>query len=329
MKSPYPWFGGKSTMAGTIWRALGDVPNYVEPFMGSNAILLSRPGYDPARHREIVNDADGFVSNFWRALQSAPDEVARWCDYPSLENDLHARQAWLVQRIRGLAERLEGDPDYYDAKIAGRWVWGLANSVGSSWCRQGSGPWAAIDGRFIRVGPGAGISRSIIHTDSERGVKRKSLQRLTPDGQPALYAYMRALAKRMRHVIVASGDWTRVVTPFCCVGLVPGGELTGVVLDPPYAPSERDAVYRVDGNISNAVREWAIAHGDNPSMRIVLCGYEGEHSMPTNWRVYRYKVNGGYTNTSRRSTRAKINRERETLWFSPHCLPVDASRTLF
>ena len=34
-KAPFPWFGGKSRAAETVWGLLGDVPHYVEPFAGA------------------------------------------------------------------------------------------------------------------------------------------------------------------------------------------------------------------------------------------------------------------------------------------------------
>lgn len=43
LKAPFPWFGGKSKIANEVWRRFGDVPNYVEPFFGSGAVLLGRP----------------------------------------------------------------------------------------------------------------------------------------------------------------------------------------------------------------------------------------------------------------------------------------------
>lgn len=42
-RAPFPWFGGKSKAADTVWSLLGDVPHYVEPFFGSGAVLLGRP----------------------------------------------------------------------------------------------------------------------------------------------------------------------------------------------------------------------------------------------------------------------------------------------
>ena len=107
LQAPFPWFGGKSRAAGLIWPRFGDVPNYVEPFAGSLSVLLARP--HPPRI-ETVNDKDGFVANFWRALQADPEGVAREADWPVNENDQHARHIWLVGQRETLTARLEGDP---------------------------------------------------------------------------------------------------------------------------------------------------------------------------------------------------------------------------
>ena len=67
ISAPFPWFGGKSRVAPYVWRAFGDVPNYVEPFFGSGAVLLGRPS---APGTETVNDKDGFVANFFRSARA-------------------------------------------------------------------------------------------------------------------------------------------------------------------------------------------------------------------------------------------------------------------
>lgn len=41
-----------------VWDRLGNVPNFVEPFFGSGAVLLGRPH---APTTETINDKDGFV----------------------------------------------------------------------------------------------------------------------------------------------------------------------------------------------------------------------------------------------------------------------------
>jgi len=85
LKAPFPWFGGKSRVAHLIWKHFGNVPNYVEPFAGSLAVLLGRP--TPAK-TETINDADCYLSNFWRALAHDPEGVAHYADWPVNECDL-------------------------------------------------------------------------------------------------------------------------------------------------------------------------------------------------------------------------------------------------
>jgi len=125
LKAPFPYFGGKSRIAGEVWQRFGKPSNYVEPFFGSGAVLLSCP---TPGHTETVNDADGLLCNFWRALQADPDAVAQHADYPVSELDLHARHRWLVNQ-RADVERLLSDPEWFDAKAAGWWVSSSATRV--------------------------------------------------------------------------------------------------------------------------------------------------------------------------------------------------------
>ena len=232
------------------------------------------------------------MSNFWRAVQHDPDAVAHYADWPSNEIDLHARHSWLVGQREALTARLEGDPDYYDAKIAGWWCWGLCCWIGSGWC-SGNGSWHVVDGQLTHLGnAGQGVQRQLTHLgDAGQGVQRKRTQlsqlwggvgvhSLTARNE-GIYTWMRALCERLRYVRVTCGDWTRVLGP----SVTWKHGLTGVVLDPPYSHSERTSnLYAVEADIAPAVQAWCLAHGDNPLMRIVLCGYAGEYTLP-GWRV--------------------------------------------
>lgn len=133
LKAPFPYFGGKSRVADTVWSRLGDVANYIEPFCGSAAMLLRRPGQPRI---ETINDADCYVANFWRATSRDPEAVARCADWPVSEADLHARHRWLVlsEAAAEFRQRMRTEPEYYDAKIAGWWCWGLCCWIGSGWC---------------------------------------------------------------------------------------------------------------------------------------------------------------------------------------------------
>lgn len=333
--APFPWFGGKSRVAAEVWERLGDVPHYVEPFAGSAAVLLARPDeHEWGLQIETINDADGFVSNFWRAVQAAPDEVAHWADWPVNENDLHARHYWLANRRDALTSRLEGDPEWCDAKIAGWWVWGLCAWIGGGWCQPGIGPWVVENGELVKGDAGQGINRRRPHLgNAGQGSNRKrphltrgrGINRQLPhlgdaglcdEWSAHLRHIMGQLADRLRRVRVCSGDWSRVCgfSPTSRLGL------TGVFLDPPYAHTERDdRLYVHEMECAEAVRAWAIERGDDPKMRIALCGYEGEREMPPDWSAYRWKAHGGYGHLG--NGRGKVNRHREVVWFSPHCLP--------
>ena len=101
-----------------VWDAFGVVKNYVEPFAGSAAMLIGAP---VGKRIETINDADGFVANFWRAIAKCPGDVAHHADWPCNEVDLFSRHSWLVHHSAGLTERLSADPDWFDAKIASWW----------------------------------------------------------------------------------------------------------------------------------------------------------------------------------------------------------------
>lgn len=353
LRAPFPWFGGKSRAAHLVWERFGDVPNYVEPFAGSLAVLLARP--TPPRI-ETVNDLDCYVSNFWRAVQNDPVAVARWADWPVNEVDMHARHKWLVDQ-REFREKMRDDPDFFDAKIAGWWVWGICQWIGSGWCS--SPEWS---GRISVVRKPRGITAAQLPKKRpvlRRGVSRHQIPSLRGDSGATgmgihasglakklpkmdrgtssrmvgpITEWMEALRDRLRLVRVACGDWPRVLGPSAThlVGV------TGVLLDPPYAVDagrdpqlySHDDVGAVSSrsqpalfdafekSMSERVREWAIDHGENPKMRIALCGLEGEHEMPPGWTRVAWKAQGGYAAAAGHHDNAK----RERIWFSPHCL---------
>ena len=327
LDAPFPWFGGKRKVADEVWARFGAVDNYVEPFFGSGAVLLGRP--NPSGN-ETVNDIDGYVANFWRSVKHEPDAVAAWADSPVNENDLHARHVWLLGQRETLRPRLEGDPAFYDAQIAGWWAWGIACWIGSGFC-SGNGPWGVVNRQLVHLGNngqgvnrqlvhlgnnGQGVNRQLVHLWNNQGVNRK-LVHLGSNGQGGrLEPWFYALSERLRAVRVCSGDWSRVCGP--SVTFKHG--LTAVFLDPPYADTagRQSALYREDSlTVAHAARDWAIANGDNPLMRIALCGYEGEHEMPTSWSVYAWSACHGFGGQAKERTE---NNDRERIWFSPACL---------
>ena len=322
LSAPFPWFGGKRRVADIVWKRLGDVPNYVEPFFGSGAVLLMRPS-EPGI--ETVNDIDGFVANFWRALRHDPNGVAAFADNPVNENDLHARHIWLVNQRDSLQSRLEGDPEFYDLKIAGWWVWGICSWIGSGWC-SGSGPWISVNGSLVKGTTGQGISRQLPHLgNAGRGINRQ-LPHLGNAGQGInrkhadIASWFDSLSNRLRNVRVCSGDWSRVCGP----APTTRHGLTGMFLDPPYGhEANRDPnIYSKDClNVAGDVLNYCVEHGDNPLLRIALCGYDGEHNILADrygWACVHWKANGGYAHLG--NGNGRINADRERLYFSPGCI---------
>lgn len=278
LRAPFPWFGGKRRVADVVWRAFGArINNYVEPFAGSLAVLLGRPG-GPGKI-ETVNDLDRYVSNFWRAVSADPEAVARHADWPVNEADMHARHKWLVNQVE-FRERMLSDPDFFDAKIAGWWCWGLCVWIGGGWCAEpGNRKHPKLDGI------GKGVHSNAAHPTESRGV----------------------------HLPALGNDR----------GL--NGVASRPCLDPPYAAELRDdGIYGEDAaGLSEQVRHWAIEHGEDPDLRIALCGYAGEHDMPASWTEYSWKAPRGY------AAEGNDNREKERIWFSPHCLPLQQQGSLF
>ena len=106
--------------------------------------------------------------------------------------------------------------------------------------------------------------------------------------------------------------------------------MTGVFLDPPYSfEAGRDmGLYAEDGGVvAHDVRRWSIANGDNPLLRIALCGYGSEHDMPASWERFAWKAHGGYGNEGNGA--GKANSLREMVWFSPACLKAGVQVDMF
>lgn len=323
LKAPFPYFGGKSGAAATVWAAFGPVQNYVEPFAGSAAMLLGAP---TGKRIETLNDADGFVANFWRAIAQCPEDVAHHADWPCNEVDLFARHSWLVRQAAGLTERLHNDPDWFDTKIAGWWCWGACNWIGSGWC-SGDGPWILVEGKFVKKTGEGGIRDKLPHLgDAGQGINRQlphlgdagqGINRATEHPRRQFIAeWFQDLHQRLRDVRVTCGDWGRVVKD----SVTTRHGLTAVFLDPPYTKGAMDyAAGGVGTDLPLQVQAWCAANGQDKNLRIVLCGHAGEHDalLQHGWHLRTWTARKGYAV----SDEAVQNSKDETLWCSPHCVP--------
>lgn len=286
IKSPFPYYGGKAKVAVEIWRRFGDVKNYVEPFFGSGAVLLNRPIVQ-TRHIETVNDMDALLVNFWRAAKFHPRKLAKAADYPVSELDLHARHSWLVGQRQEIQDRIREAKAWCDPRVAAWWAWGISQWIGGGWCDIA---------KLSHSRPSVG--------DGGRGMHRRS------EGESHgeyLRRYFNRLTKRLERVNVLCGDWARLVTP----SSIPKSGVTGVFLDPPYTGKSgrlKRLYAKDDLAVGDQVRDWAVENGDNPKLRIALCGYDGEYRMPRSWKVFEWKSQGSRSG------------HKERIWFSPHCL---------
>lgn len=355
LRAPFPYFGSKYDIAAEVWARLGDPANYVEPFAGSLAVLLSRlrPG-----KVETVNDYDGLVVNFWRAVQAAPEDVAVNADDAVHEATLHAWHRKLVSSAPDLRQRLFDDPEYFDAKVAGRWAWGASAWLGSGWC-DGTLPQRKpkMDGDSGRARNGHGVHRTELSADIKlhqtrphlstagMGVHASQLPHLSGGGEAGvgygrgvhsragrqfdgLTAWMLALGERLRFVRVCCGDFARVLTP----AVTTSHGLTGVFLDPPYDrrrratriySSEEAKSTKHEDTVAQRAARWAIENGHNPLLRIALAGLNGEHDMPPDWFMLSWETGGGYGNQSANGRGLK-NAAAERIWFSPTCITEQA-----
>jgi hypothetical protein len=318
-KAPFPWFGGKRQAAPAVWQALGDVHHYVEPFMGSLAVLLERP-HEPNRtyYSETVNDLDGLLVNAWRSMQLSPDATAEAASNPVAEADLHARH-WATVKWKNEQplESLMGDPTFHNPVIAGWWIWGQCCWIGSGWA-SGKGPWHSVDGLFQRkekAARGSGINRKLPHLgDDGKGVNRpqarelgigRQLPHLGNDGKgvnhagarelglesesefhpvnmPEIRRWFGYLSARLRHVRILNGDWSRAVTGGASktISVRMGKGICGVFLDPPYGDVRSDGLYSEDSlTVAAEVQRWCAENGSDPKYRIVLAGYDVEHEI--------------------------------------------------
>lgn len=266
MKTPFRYYGSKTMIVDEIWRRLGDPAYYYEPFAGSLSVLLNRP--QPGRY-EYAGDIDPMIVNFLRAAKWGAGEVAKWADYPPSSIDLEARIAWLKERRTTLSQELT-DAAFFDAKCAGWYAW--TQSVKISTNRNG-----------LVLGRGAGVCR------------------LGQDKQD----YFAQLADRLKNVTFYHGDWSRLAR---AARRECKRTTCAILFDPPYSleTGRFPGLYDHDSlDVGSYVRRWALAAA-TPTLRIALCGYEGEYDMPRTWIEMPWK--------------GKYGGLKERVWFSPDCL---------
>ena len=349
LTAPFPVVRRETALGGSHPDSLWHVDVYAEPFAGSLAVLLASAPHK----RDVVCDTDGGICNFWRALAADPDAVAHWADWPTIHDDLTARHRYLVRWVIEHADELRNDPEYYDAKVAGWWVWGISIWIGGGWCqpnyrkqsRPGPNPEVCSDhGRSsAELTPARRVpdrwtdvsaqrvwargTRRISDSADRRGAipKIDSDHRSRPDKGARLRPWLHELAARLKGVIVLNRSWESAVTPSVLAQTDSGSHPpVGILLDPPYTTEGRDAaVYGSPMLTARVMRwprqawTWAQAHGDR--YRIAYCCHEGDVAVPDVWTSETQSFSGIRTATRRED-------RRDQILFSPACLPDDQRR---
>ena len=287
LRAPFPYFGGKRTVAALVWERLGAPRQYIEPFCGSAAVLLAAPA-----SLEVIGDQNFYIANFWRAIKHQPDRAYEWSDYPVSHVDLDARHRWLTQpdRTQALRDAL-ADPEWPgDAQIAGWWVWGLCAWIGRGWCER-----EVSDA-------GQGVQSQVPHvSDAGRGVQSQVPH--VGDAGQGVRDWFAHLARRLERVRIVHGAWTRTLNHHY------GGDKTAVFLDPPYRAFERLYQSGSDVPVADAVAAWAAEHAH---LRVALCGHRGDYELP-GWEIVEW--------SRTRATYGGLGtKDKEAIWFSPACV---------
>jgi hypothetical protein len=330
-------------VAQEVWRRFGPVKQYIEPFCGTAAVLLANP--EPPL-LEVVNDMNGYIANFWRAVKNQPAAVADWADYPVSHIDLGARHRWLTDpdRTRALAGALQ-DPEWPgDAQIAGWWVWGQCCWIGSGWCdwfRAGKIPHASDAGRGVQAagqiphasdaGRGVQAAGKIPHaSDAGRGVQAAGqIPHASDAGMGVQAAGQIPHASNAGRGVQAAGQiphasdagmgvhlWLAALSARLARVRVTHGDWHRC-LNHHYG-KDRTAVFldppykgfaKLYGaeNISDAVERWA---RDNAGLRVAICGHAGDYELP-GWDPFAWKRGSTYGSSK--------TSDQEVIWFSPAC----------
>jgi len=151
-----------------------------------------------------------------------------------------------------------------------------------------------------------------------------------PITMPELVRWFQWLSARLRHVRILNGSWDRLVTTGASHTLavrMDDNAHAGIFLDPPYANEVRaGGLYMAgadDGDVAAECRKWCIEAGKNPKNRIVLAGFDTEHTEleAHGWTVHEWFAKGYLSGGMAQVAADRSHQQhRERLWASPACI---------
>jgi DNA adenine methylase len=98
VRTPLTYYGGKQGLSSQIVPLFPSHRIYFEPFAGGAATLFAKPRAD----RETLNDLDGTIMRFWRALRDRPEELAE-----AVAATPYARDEWRAARDHDAEDDVE------------------------------------------------------------------------------------------------------------------------------------------------------------------------------------------------------------------------------
>ena len=292
MNTLFPYFGTKKRIAWKVWEKFGNPSFYVEPFFGSGAVLFNRP--KPFSGLELVNDLDGLLCNFWRALKADKDGLFELLDWPQHEIDLYARKRHLIDDRDWIVNNLSSDVNWYHLEYAAWWVFGMSSQLG---CKYGNNK-----------------QKGIITTISNCGVVKQDNNKYNPHGSFNLHETMTEMQNRIKNLKIYCGDWKRICSEATIFARNRTSEIVGIFLDPPYSETEsrKNNMYAMDSLIIyKEVEEFCKKYGENSRLRIAVCGNIGDYDLP-GWTQLKWKRTRGMSR--------KHDNRKEVMYFSPYCL---------
>lgn len=93
MTQPFSYYGGKQRMAHNIIPLIPKHTVYVEPFAGGASIFFNKPFPKVTNcnyYREILNDTNKLIYNFYKQLRDKPDELIRLCSSSCYSKEFHS-----------------------------------------------------------------------------------------------------------------------------------------------------------------------------------------------------------------------------------------------
>ncbi len=321
-EAPFVYFGNKKTIAAEVWKKFGAAKMYIEPFMGTGSVFFSCPHQlDSA----ILNDSDGLVTNFWRAVKYNPEGVAEHCDMLRDEIECHARFLYTMRHSGAdFTTRLVESVYYCDAKLAGWWA-GYNSAMIMPQCGI-PGVWYIDDeGRLSRAArPYVGGVYF-----QKPNVQGKACIRWVRQG--TVLERLITLKNKLDVACILCGDWHRTM-----IDHILDMPDVAIFLDPPYDSSVNKVkeTYKQSIPVTSGVYDWCLEQTTlRPHLRIAVCGYAGEQYEALTdhgWNAHRWATHGGLGKTARSEQTEEADwhtkRMKETIWFSPACLP-DAQQT--